>query len=57
LPDYLKRIKDDLDLFSEEQAMITVSRKGLEKLVRSYESMEEKIHAGKEKEQGQDLEG
>ncbi|WP_162985794.1 hypothetical protein [Virgibacillus sp. Bac330] len=55
MTDYLKRIKDDLDLFGEEQAMITVSRKDLEKLVQSHDAMAEKIRA-KEKEQEQELE-
>lgn len=55
LADYLKRIKDDLDLFGEEQVMITVSRKDLEKLVQSHDAMAEKIRA-KEKEQEQELE-
>ncbi|WP_181917282.1 hypothetical protein [Virgibacillus dokdonensis] len=55
MADYLKRIKDDLDLFGEEQAMITVSRKDLEKLVQSHDAMAVKIRA-KEKEQEQELE-
>lgn len=35
--DYLERLKNDIDLFSNEQATITVSRKDLEQLIEECE--------------------
>lgn len=37
----IERLKEELDLFSPEQPMITVSRKDLETLIREYEALKE----------------
>lgn len=37
--DYLAKIKEDLDMFSDEHIMITVSRKDLEDLVTAHENL------------------
>lgn len=37
MSDYLERIKEDLDMFSNENIMISVVRKDLERLVSAYE--------------------
>lgn len=39
--DYLERLKEEMELFSEEQATITVSRKDLDRLVKEVERWRE----------------
>lgn len=44
--EFLKRIKDDLNMFGEDNATITVSRKDLETLVKAYEQLKEQSKRG-----------
>lgn len=37
--DYIKRLKDTLDMMSDEQVMITVQRKDLERLIIEYQKL------------------
>jgi hypothetical protein len=37
----LERLKEELDMFSDDQPTITVSRKDLEMLVKAYEKLKE----------------
>ncbi|ACB62503.1 hypothetical protein Exig_3058 (plasmid) [Exiguobacterium sibiricum 255-15] len=39
----VERLKETLDEFSDEHMMITVSRKDLEALIRSYENLKKEL--------------
>ena len=39
----VERLKETLDEFSDESIMITVSRKDLEALIRSYENLKNEL--------------
>lgn len=42
MEDFLKRLKEDLEEFSPEKVTITVIRKDLERLIKTYEELKEK---------------
>lgn len=39
-----ERLKEELDLFSDEHKMITVSRADLERLLKQYDELKEKLN-------------
>jgi hypothetical protein len=47
--DAIERLKEELDLFSPEQPMITVSRKDLETLIKQYENLQQKLEKSGQK--------